>query len=232
MPSEARHFWTLFGNSRVLAAREGLHERPYPRFLNAPSTALALDGSAILLPPRARTLTLGCELAFVVGRLARRVSADEATGYILGYVSLAVIHDSSFADAVIEPSTPQEHGLPAVYGRWGDGANVIGARPLPLAAEAIAGRACTIGLDGWGEASGNTDEYLRLALDVLVYISRQITLFPGDVITLGPLDGQITIPAEAALPAGITGYAEIAGLGRVTFILDDQRVSSGHDWAG
>jgi 2-keto-4-pentenoate hydratase/2-oxohepta-3-ene-1,7-dioic acid hydratase in catechol pathway len=225
-PSETRHFWTLFGNSRILAAREGLRERPYPRFLNAPAAALAPQGSTVLLPPRARTLTLGCELACVVGRVARRVSADEAAAYILGYVPLAVIHDSSFADAVIEPSTPQEHAIPAVYGRWGDGANVIGTLPVPLAAEAVAGRACTIGLDGWGEATGNTAEYLHPAPEVLAYLSRQITLFPGDVITLGPLDGQITVPAEAALPAGIAGYAAIDGLGRVSFTLDDRRESA------
>ena len=73
-PSEVRHFWTLFGNSRIVAARDGLHERPYPRFLNAPATALVTDGGTVRLPPRARTLTLGCELAFVVSRIACRVS--------------------------------------------------------------------------------------------------------------------------------------------------------------
>ena len=222
-PSNVRHFWTLFGNDRAAATRDGLRERPYPRFLNAPASALAPEGSTILLPRRARTLTLGCELAFVVSRIACRVSVEAAAEYILGYVPLAVIHDLSFADAVIEPATAQEHGLPAVYGRWGDGANVIGARPVPLTSGDAAGRACTIGLDGWGTATGDTDEYLRLAPEVLAYLTQQITLFPGDVITLGPLDGRLTIPAEAALPAGLGGYSEIAGLGRVTFTLDDQR---------
>ena len=83
-------------------------------------------------------------------------------------------------------------------GAGADGTNVIGTRPVPLASEDVAGKACTIRIDGWGTATGHTDEYLRLAPEVLAYISQQITLFPGDVITLGPLDGQLTVPAEVA----------------------------------
>ncbi len=222
--SQARHFWTLFGNYRLALEYEGLLARPYPRFLNAPATALAGSGHAIRLAQRAAGLQVGCELACVVGKLASKVDVNSARDFILGYMVLAVVRDSSFADEVIEPATAQERYIPSVYARWGDGYNVVSS-PRPLAWEQVANSTCRLTLDEFGGVSGSTAEYLHTAPEVLAFISQQITLFPGDVITLGPLAEMLEIPADRHLPSSISGYAEIDGVGRVTFSFDDRRAS-------
>ena len=175
------------------------------------------------VPARARTLSIGCELACVIARLTSRVSEEEAEAAILGYTVLAAIHDSSFADAVIPPATPQEQHLPAVYDRWADGFNVVGDTLWRGPLGEVMNRRCAVGLDGFGEALGETRAYAFNAPRVIAWISRFITLFPGDVLTLGRVGNRVEIPAGARVPPGAEGWATIDGLGRVAFRLDDYR---------
>jgi 2-keto-4-pentenoate hydratase/2-oxohepta-3-ene-1,7-dioic acid hydratase in catechol pathway len=215
-PDAARHFFVTFANT----SDSGLTPRPYPRFLNAPNTALAASGATVPIPARACSLALGVELACVIGRVTSRVSEDEAADAILGYTALAALHDSSFADMVTEPATPQERTLPQVYARWADGFNVLGS--LAASADDLMQRAMTAGIDGVGEVSASTADYAMNATQIVAFIARYITLYPGDVVTLGSVGERVEVAADARLD-GATAYAEIAGLGRVTFTLSDKR---------
>lgn len=222
--ANSNHFWTVFGNSHHDLETGDFLPRPYPRFLNAPATALAATGHTILLPRRASTLHIGCELGCVVGRIASAVAATEAPDYILGYVALATIRDSSFAETVIEPATAQERHMPAVYGRWGDGTNVVSWPPVPLTRGDTTAHTCAVRVEGVGEISGLTAEYIRSAPEVLAFISQNITLFPGDVIALGSLAKQLTVPPQHDL-TNVAGHAAIEGVGDVTFTFNDQRAA-------
>ena len=215
---QARHFWTLFGNYAAAEENEGLVRRPYPRFLGAPASALAAGGQPIRIPARARTLTVGCELACVVGRIASRLTPGEAEAVILGFAPMAVVRDSSFKDAVVEPASLQERHLPAVYARWADGFNVIGGL-VRLDGADWRGRRCRIEVEGLGAVETSTADYLLAAAEVLAYITQYITLFPGDVLTLGPLGRELAAPVESRPAPGTAGYAEIEGVGRVSFTL-------------
>ncbi len=218
-PEFARHFWMVFKNTQSDEA-DGLQARPYPRFLNAPARALAASGSTVVIPARAANLSVSCELACVVGRLARGVTADEAADYVAGYAAMIGLHDSSFADAVIEPATPQERNLPAVYARWADGFNIIGElSPLddPLA------HPCSLTLSGADTVRGSTAEYRLNAAQVIAFISQYITLFPGDVVTLGATSQQLTLPADNA--DGVSIRAEIDGLPAVAAQLVRRRAA-------
>jgi 2-keto-4-pentenoate hydratase/2-oxohepta-3-ene-1,7-dioic acid hydratase in catechol pathway len=213
-----RHFWMVFGNDAQAESREGLLPRPYPRFLGAPASALAASGHRIAIPARARTLTVTCELACVIKRVASQLSVDEAHDAILGYLPLAALRDSSFADQVVEPASAQERHLPAVYARWPDGFNVTG--PLQtLTGDGWRGRRCTAHVDGFGTVETHTGDYLFAAAEVIAYITRYITLFPGDVLALGTLGAAVTLPADQPIPPGSAGYVEIEGLGRADFTL-------------
>lgn len=215
---QARHFWTVFANDAAAEEREGLVRRPYPRFLGAPATALASSGHTVRVPARARMLSFGCELACVVGRIASQLSPEEAGKAILGFAPMAVVRDSSFKDAIIEPASLQERHLPSVYARWADGFNIIGAL-MRLDDGEWRNRRCLIDVDGLGAVETNTADYLMIASEVLAYITRYITVFPGDVLTLGPLGRELIAPVEARPAPGTAGYAEIEGLGRVSFTI-------------
>ncbi|MCC6616647.1 MAG: fumarylacetoacetate hydrolase family protein [Anaerolineae bacterium] len=218
-PEHARHFWIVFKNTAAADA-EGLQVRPYPRFLNAPARALAASGSEVEIPARAANLSVSCELACVINRLTHGVTAEEAADSIAGYAAMIGLHDSSFADVILEPATPQERNLPQVYARWADGFNVIGAlSPLddPLA------HAFSLSVSDVGSAQGSTGDYRLDAAQVIAFISQFITLFPGDVVTLGSPGHQLSLAADGA--DGTTIRAEIEGLPAVEARLVQRRAS-------
>ena len=151
------------------------------------------------------------------------MSEEEAEQAILGYLVMASLSDSSFRTPLREPATPQERNMPAVYGRWADGFNVVNPTPTPLATQDIRGRTMRLSLDGYGEVVANSDDYLLLAPRILSFLSGQITLFPGDVITLGRVGEQLTIPADQRLPASAMLHATIDGIGTLASPLLDGR---------
>lgn len=216
--AQSHHVWMLFGNYKDAETKEGLGRRPYPRFLGAPASVLAPSGHTTRVPKRASKLTFTCELGCVISRILAGASIEEAEEAILGYMPIAVLSDPSFAEDVVEPASAQERNLPAVYGRWADGFNVAGQ---PKSIKDWRGRHCTIYLDGIGQVSTHTDNYLLSAGQVIAYITQYITLFPGDVIMLGHLGQSIGLSSDFTDYSQITGYAEIDGLGQTHFALSD-----------
>lgn len=213
---EVRHVWLLFGNYADAEQQEGLKPRPYPRFLCAPNSVLAKAHAQIEIPRLSNEIWFGCELAFIVSQITSQINSKEAHEYILGYMPLLSIYDTSFEDGIIEPASMQERYAPQVYGRWRDGFNVAGT---PQTINNITSAMCRVVVEGLPTAKGNTSEYLHSASDVLAYISTYITLFPGDVITLGRLSERLLIPKGTST----SGFVEIDNLGRLDFLIEDKR---------
>lgn len=205
-PRDARHVFTAFGN-HAGSPDEGLPRLEIPRFFTGPATSLGADGSRVVLPARATVVDLTIELAAVVGRLASDVDPGEAESYLAGFAPVVSLCDESFRDAVAEPARLGERSIPAVYGRWGDGFNVVGA----LEPRAAMWRGRRMRLEaGDASVSGSTDDYLDGAAELLATISAVTTLFPGDVILLGATAATLRLPATGGVVTG-----EIDGLGRV-----------------
>ncbi len=220
---DVRHFWTVFGNYRDVESVEGLAVRSRPRVLNCPASALSASGDVVQLPKRARELSIGVELAFVVNSIAHKVAEEDAADYVLGYLPLAVLHDSSFVDPIRQPASPQEQNLPTVYARWADGFNVSGGPPLPMQPDEIAGRAMQLSVDSIGDIKCNTDEYVLRAPQILAFLTQWITVFPGDVVTLGRTGQLLTVPADQPLAADTGLTASIEGIGDLSATLADGR---------
>lgn len=193
---QARHFWTLFKNYDSVEAREGIVRLKTPRFLAAPATALGLSGARVELPPRARTLEISVELAVVIKKLAKEVRPEAAEEFVLGYTPMISITDSSFDDILVEPTTLQEKGLPLVYGRWADGFNTVMARPAALSWAEVSAAGMRLEADGGKTAQGSAAEYVAGIREALPFITSYITLFPGDVMTLGCIGSRITLRPE------------------------------------
>ena len=220
---DARHFWTVYGNYEAAPEIEGMDHYYLPRVLNGPVSALTTSDRPIEITRRAQTLSIGVELAFVVGRLAYGIAEDRADEYVLGYVTMASILDSSFDEYLREPVTSQERNMPGVYGRWGDGFNAVSTPPVPLSSEQIYGRRMSLSVDGYGETHGSTDEYLLTAPRILAFLSSHITLFPGDVVTFGRVSELLTVPGDRRLQPGTVLHAAIDGLAKVHCPLVDER---------
>lgn len=191
-----------------------MRETPYPRFLNAPASCMTQNAPEIVLSRRAGRLSVDPQLAFVVSKLAYRVEEADAAAYIAGYCAAICVTDYSVRDEIIEPATPQETNLSQVYGRWGDGYNVVG--PLGDAPGADAGIAIE-GQDGQCVRS-TLAEYRHTPAQILHFISQGITLYPGDVVFCGRLSRLITLPA-GAYEAGYRVCVHIDGLNALTTCL-------------
>lgn len=214
---KARSFWTLFKNWKGAPKDEGAKLLSTPRFLDNPNSALGANGSVVELPPRCRDLTVTLELAFVMKRLAKGVKPREAEKFVLGYLPMVSLCDSSFRDILIEPATNQEKGLPLVYGRWADGFNVVGDAVKPLAWSAVSRKRMVLKVNG-RRVVGSTSEYHAGPREAIAFISNYITMRPGDVLTLGRVHGKIEIPMSE-IADGMRIEGEIEGVGKVAFTL-------------
>lgn len=215
-PEQARHFWTVYGNYRDIETYEGLAESTYPRMLNTPVSSLAVSGHKVEIPPRATTLDIGVELAAVICRVACRVEAHEAERYLLGLVPMISVSDRSFADSLTEPATPQEAGLPVVYGRWADGFNIVSPEPSRLTPETTKNAIMRVRVGDGHEAVGSVVEYVHGFGQVIAFITRYVTLFPGDVVTLGRIAQRVSLSAHEAANQGLSILAEVEGMTMVS----------------
>jgi len=216
--SEARHFWTIFKNYDTVDVQEGLKKLKTPRFLAAPNSALGETGAQVELPPRSNNLEISVELGVVLKKVANKVKAEEADDYVLGYTPLVSITDSSFDDVLIEPTTLQERGLPLVYGRWADGFNTVLPTPVSMPWAQVSGANMQLQAEGRETAKGCVKEYVAGLPEALSFISTYITLFPGDVMTLGCIGERIRIPKDE-IRDGMEIRGKIEGLGEVCLTL-------------
>lgn len=216
---KARHFWTLFKNYKKVSELEGIHLLDTPRFLCAPNSALGLSGGSVEIPPRANDLEISVELAAVLKKVTGQVKPGTADDYVLGYTPLISVTDSSFDDILIEPTTLQEKGLPLVYGRWADGFNTVMAKPKAAKWADISNCKMELCVEGIAKASGNTAEYHSNIDMALSFITSYITMFPGDVITLGCIADRIVIPKDK-VKNGMKIKASIENIGEVEITLN------------
>lgn len=206
-PKKSYNVWTCYGNYRQAGEVEGLREMLETRFLNAPATVLAVKPDTIQLAKRATSLKVSVEITATINQVASQVSREDAHKYIGGYYPSICVCDDSFRDELLDPLTPQEAGLLQVYGRWGDGYQAMGEKSETAPAKDAR---LSISAEGFETVTASMQDYLSQLEDVLVHISRYITMFPGDVITLGRTQAVLEVPADKA--DGLKVSASIEGM--------------------
>ena len=218
-----RHYWTVFANYKEFVEKQGESYSGYgPRFLNGPASSLSSSVSQIEIPPRATSLKIGVELALVIKKIAFNVKEKESDDFILGYTPLVSMCDDSFKEGIFEPAERSETdvlGLPPVYGRWADGFNMVSDHPIKISSIEVKKLEMSLHVEGFGRIEGSTSEYVLMAPQILEYITQYITLFPGDVITLGRTSERITIPADAVRIKKLKGKGDVEKVGSVSFSL-------------
>jgi 2-keto-4-pentenoate hydratase/2-oxohepta-3-ene-1,7-dioic acid hydratase in catechol pathway len=142
-----------------------------------PSTAVIGPGAPIVIPAEATEVHHEAELAVVIGRVARKVRAEDASAYILGYTAA---NDVS------------ARNLQAVDGQWTRAKGFDTFCPIGPAIETEidpAGLRITCAVDGDLRQDGTTDDMVFGVGELLEFISGVMTLLPGDVILTGTPSG-------------------------------------------
>ena len=168
-------------NYRAHADEEGVDPPPAPLIFSKWPSAVVGHGTAIRWSAELTTqVDFEAELAVIIGRLARNVSADEALDHVLGYTCLNDVsaRDLQFGD-----------------GQWARGKSLdtfCPMGPVLVTADEIGDPqrlaiSCTVGDERVQDAS-TAQMYFGVA-EIISYCSAAFTLEPGDVIATGTPGG-------------------------------------------
>jgi 2-keto-4-pentenoate hydratase/2-oxohepta-3-ene-1,7-dioic acid hydratase in catechol pathway len=219
-------------NYRDHVAEGGRAMADRPILFGKAANAIVADGEAIVRPEGTRALDLEVELGVVIGRRARRVTADRALAHVAGYV---VVNDVSARDWQGVPAALREGErgdgqwlrakgsdtflplgsvfVPSVETAGTDG--VDPAAGLRLRSWRIAGRGPRAGAERLMQ-DASTADMLWSVPELIARISAAITLEPGDVIATGTPGGVgVFRTPPLFLEPGDRVRCEIEGIGSV-----------------
>ena len=138
-----------------------------------PPTSLIGPEETIVLPPDSTRIDYECELAIVMKKKARFVTAEEAPDYVLGY--------TCFNDV-----TARDHQRDDVQWTRGKGHDTFG--PIGPCIETdmdTSNIALSTWVNGQMKQQGNTSDLIFPVPDIIEFVSGVMTLLPGDVIATG-----------------------------------------------
>jgi 2-keto-4-pentenoate hydratase/2-oxohepta-3-ene-1,7-dioic acid hydratase in catechol pathway len=145
-------------------------------FIKAPS-ALSGPSDPIVRPRGATKLDYEVELAVVIGREARYVDEARALSHVVGY---CIVNDVS------ERAFQMEHGGTTTKGKSADTFGPVG--PWLVTADEIAdpqGLRLWTTVNGERRQDGNTRHMVFPVRELVAYVSRFMSLQPGDLISTG-----------------------------------------------
>ena len=168
-----------------------------PLFWFKAATSLIPDGGKIEIPfPEHRT-DYEAELAIVIGRKIRNVTATQASRYIFGYTAAEDI-----SDRTIQNSESQ----------WARAKSFDTFTPLgPFVETTIDPNTLNIQLfqNGHLRQNSNTRQLIFKPAELVSFISTNLTLLPGDVILTGTPSGIGPIQSGDKLEVRIQGLAPL-----------------------
>jgi 2-keto-4-pentenoate hydratase/2-oxohepta-3-ene-1,7-dioic acid hydratase in catechol pathway len=183
-------------NYKAHAAEQGKEVPAQPLlFLKAPS-ALLPPGGTVVLPEDSDEVHYEGELALVIGRRASRVTAATALGHVLGYACLddVTARDIQRREKVYTRAKGFDTFCPV--GPWLE-TDIADPQALDV----------TLRVNGEVRQHGPTSDMIFPVAEVIAYVSRIMTLEPGDLITTG------TPPGVGAIHDGDEVEVEISGIG-------------------
>ncbi len=181
-----------------------LGERPVPtkpEIFYKPPTALQNPGGPIIVPEGSKDLHFEAELVVVIGKTARNVSAETAADYIFGYTCGNDVSERNWQ-----------------HGSQGDKQDVQWWRAKGSDTFGPLGPVIVVGLDypnsriqcrlnGDVKQTQMLSDLIFKPEDIVSFISRYVTLGPGDVIYTG------TPGKTSPMKPGDTVEVDIEGIG-------------------
>jgi len=145
------------------------------------TTSITGPNDPVVLPKDAQKGDWEVELGIVIGTTARYVPEDRALEYVAGY---CVVNDVSERNFQLERGTQWDRGKGCdTFGPIGPYLVTTDEIPNPQALD------MWLDLNGQRMQTGNTRTMIFGAAHLVAYISRFMTLLPGDIIATGTPPG-------------------------------------------
>jgi 2-keto-4-pentenoate hydratase/2-oxohepta-3-ene-1,7-dioic acid hydratase in catechol pathway len=167
-------------NYRDHAAESNMQIPEKPVVFSKFSSCVIAPGEPVVIPSTSQQVDYEAELAVVIGRRAKHVSADRAYEYVLGYTAFNDVsaRDFQFSD-----------------GQWQRGKSCDTFAPMGqtiVTTDVITDPhklSIKLTLNGKIMQDSNTDQLIFGVPALIEFISQSITLEPGDVIATGTPPG-------------------------------------------
>lgn len=154
----------------------------YPILFNKFNNTLTGHGTEVTLPKVSSKVDYEAELVIVIGKKAKDVSKEEALSYVYGYCN---VNDLSARD--LQLRTAQW-----LLGKTCDGFSPLG--PYLVTADEV-GNPNDLSIEcfvnGEQRQSSNTSDMIFHCDEIVSYISKHMTLVPGDIILTGTPEGVV-----------------------------------------
>jgi 2-keto-4-pentenoate hydratase/2-oxohepta-3-ene-1,7-dioic acid hydratase in catechol pathway len=180
-----------------------------PMLFSKASTCLQSDGGPIELAEDLTQVDAEAEIAVVIGRPGRAIARENARDHIAGYTCFNDVsdRDAQYSDRQYFRGKSIDTGGPC--GPW-----IVTPDELPDLAH---GLAITCKWNGELMQSSNTDQLIFPIDHLISYISRNITLLAGDIITTGTPGGVgVFRDPKVFLKPGDRVEVTIEGIGTLT----------------
>jgi 2-keto-4-pentenoate hydratase/2-oxohepta-3-ene-1,7-dioic acid hydratase in catechol pathway len=180
-------------------------------FMKTAAGSIIGDGAPVRLPHFSKQVDWEAELGAVIARPTRNISEKDAPSAVAGYL---IVHDLSARDLM------KREGSPFVYDWLGQKCFEDGAPMGPwLTPAAYVANPNDLGIKLWVNGvlkqDSNTSRMVHGIAEQVAYLSRHVTLQPGDVIATGTPAG-VGMPRGDFLKVGDEVKIEIEGLGTLT----------------
>ena len=189
------------------AKEAGLEPPPEPIFFTKAISCLTGPNDPVMIPKDSQKTDWEVELGVVIGKTCRYVEQADALDHVAGYV---------LANDVSERAFQKELGSQWDKGKGCDTFGPVG--PWLVTADEV-GDCQTLDMfldvNGKRMQTGNTATMIFPVAECIAYVSRFITLHPGDLLITGtpPGVGEGQKPDKIFLKAGDTMHLGISGLG-------------------
>jgi len=153
----------------------------YPVLFNKSVHSIVGPNDNVIIPQESKKLDHEVEIAFVIGKKAKRVLEKDAQDYIFGY---CICNDIS------EREWQKEKGGQWVKGKSGDTFGPLG--PYLVTKDEIKdvnNLNLTLDVNGNRHQTGNTNQMIFNFNFLVAHITNFITLMPGDIVTTGTPPG-------------------------------------------
>ena len=187
---------------------------PWPFLM--PSTVIAATGTEIRWPAYSEEVDYEIELAIVIGQKSKNVTAEQAALCIAGYTIANDISARSTTFKKGRKERPRDDYFDWLMGKWSDGFMPLGPwivtvdeidNPQDLELE--------LKVNGQTRQKSNSSQMIFDVFEIVSFISRLMTLEPGDVIITGTPHG-VALADGSFLKPGDTMECTIEKIGTLT----------------
>jgi len=179
--SKPGNFFAVGLNYTEHAKETGAKPPEYPVLFNKSVHSIVGPNDNVIIPKGSQQLDHEVEMAFIIGKKAKRVLEKDAQDYIFGY---CICNDIS------ERDWQKNRGGQWVKGKSGDTFGPLGPHLITKdEIKDVNNLNLTLDVNGNRHQTGNTNQMIFNFNFLVAHITSFITLMPGDIVTTGTPPG-------------------------------------------